>query len=194
MTESSSDPKSAGQLIMKDFRVKNVENIYSGRVVDLTVETIEFPDGKEMTRELVRHPGAVAIVPMISPNEIVMIKQFRYSARGEIWEIPAGTLEPNEAAAECAHRELIEEIGYQAGKLEPLGGFYTSPGFCNEYLHLFRATDLRPAQAHLDKDEQIEVHTMTLQQALQKIETGEIIDAKTIIGLLRISQRSFQHI
>jgi ADP-ribose pyrophosphatase len=179
---------------MKDFRVKNVENIYSGRVVDLTVETIAFPDGKEMTRELVHHPGAVAIVPILSATEIIMIKQFRYSAEGEIWEIPAGTLEPNESPADCAHRELVEEIGYRAGKMESLGGFYTSPGFCNEYLHLFRATDLQSAEAHLDKDEQIEVHTMTLQQALQKIESGEIIDAKTIIGLLRIHQGSFQHI
>jgi ADP-ribose pyrophosphatase len=173
---------------MEDFKVLKAEKIYSGRVVGLSRETIAFPDGKEAVREIVRHPGASAMVPMISPTEVILIKQFRYSAKKMLWEIPAGTLEPGETALACAERELVEEIGYRAGKMTPLGGFYTSPGFCNEFLHLFLATDLEPSQSNLDKDERLEVHRMPMKEALRKIETGDIIDAKTIAGLLKVSR------
>ena len=172
---------------MDDFKIIKAEKIYSGRVVGLSRETIVFPDGKEAVREIVQHPGASAMVPMISPTEVILIKQFRYSARKALWEIPAGTLEPGETALVCAERELVEEIGYRAGKMTPLGGFYTSPGFCNEFLHLFLATDLEQSESNLDKDERLEVHKMPMQEAIRKIETGEIIDAKTIVGLLRVS-------
>lgn len=172
---------------MDDFKVIRAEKIYSGRVVGLSRETIAFPDGKEAIREIVQHPGAAAMVPMISPTEVIMIKQFRYSAKKMLWEIPAGTLEPGESALACAKRELVEEIGYRAGKMTPLGGFYTSPGFCNEFLHLFLASDLELATSNLDKDERLEVHRMPMKEAIHKIETGDIIDAKTIVGLLRVS-------
>ncbi len=172
---------------MDDFKVLKAEKIYSGRVVGLARETIAFPDGKEAVREIVQHPGASAMVPMISPTEVIMIKQFRYSAKKMLWEIPAGTLEPGETPLACAERELVEEIGYRAGKMTPLGGFYTSPGFCNEFLHLFLATDLEPAKSNLDKDERLEVHRIPMKEAIRKIETGDIIDAKTIVGLLKVS-------
>jgi ADP-ribose pyrophosphatase len=176
---------------MKDFAVKNAQKIYSGRVVDLSVETIIFPDGKEATREVVRHPGAVAIAPLLSPREIVLIRQFRYSAGKELWEIPAGTIEPGEDPMNCAYRELIEEVGYRAQTMRLLGGFYTSPGFCTEFLHLFLATNLERAETRLDTDEQIEAHAMTLDEAFRKLDQGEIIDAKTIVGLLKIRQGNF---
>ena len=174
---------------MKDFTVRKVEEIYSGRVVSVSVETFAFADGQEATREVVHHPGAVAIVPVVNSKEIILLKQFRYCAGRDLWEIPAGTIEPGETPLVCAHRELIEETGRRARKMEFLGGFYTSPGFTSEYLHLFAAMDLEPAEAHLDKDEKIEIHQVSFEEALQKIEMGEIMDAKTIVGLLRVSRR-----
>lgn len=169
---------------MEDFTVKESNQVYSGRIVNVSVEKVALSDGSEVTREVVQHPGAVAIVPMISPAEVILIKQFRYCARGAIWEIPAGTLEPGETPLACAERELIEETGYRAGKMKSLGGFYTSPGFCTEFLHIFLASELEACGSKLDADEQIEVYTMPMEEALRKIEEGEIIDAKTIIGLL----------
>ncbi len=173
---------------MKDFQVKEQNQIYSGRVVKVSVETIVLPSGRETIREVVQHPGAAAIVPMISPGEVLLLKQFRYCTRMSLWEIPAGTLETGETPAACAERELIEETGYRAGKMQRLSGFFTTPGFCNEFLHLFLATELRAVGSNLEKDEQIEVHPLSLPEALRKIEAGEIVDAKTIIGLLVVSR------
>jgi len=173
---------------MKDFKIKEVKREYSGRVVSLSVETIVLPGGRETIREVVEHPGAVAIVPMVSPLDVILIQQFRYCTRKTIWEIPAGTIELGETPGACAGRELIEETGYRAGNITPLGGFYTSPGFCNEFLHLFLATDLEPCESRPDTDEVLEVHRMTLDEALTKVERGEIVDAKTIVGLMRVSR------
>jgi ADP-ribose pyrophosphatase len=171
---------------MEDFEITESKQVYSGRVVNLYIEKIALPDGTEVIREIVQHPGAVAIVPMISPDEVVMIKQFRHCVRKAVWEIPAGTLEPDESPIDCARRELEEETGYRAAGMNPLGGFYTSPGFCNEFLYLFLATELEPCELKLDSDEQLEVHKMSLKEAFRKLEDGDIVDAKTIIGLLRV--------
>jgi len=176
---------------VEDFTVKKVTPVYSGRVVGVTVETIIFPNGKEATREVVRHPGAVAMVPLLSPGKVVLIKQFRYSTGKALWEIPAGTIEAGETPLACAHRELAEEIGYRAQRMEALGGFYTSPGFCNEFIHLFAAVGLEPAQAQHDMDEQLEAHVLSLDEAMQMLQSGEIIDAKTIIGLLKVGRRDW---
>ncbi|GAB4353213.1 MAG: NUDIX hydrolase [Candidatus Abyssubacteria bacterium] len=173
---------------MKDFEIKKSEQIYSGRVVGLSRELIVLPNGREVTREVVQHPGAVAIVPMLSSSEVVLLRQFRYPAKTTLWEVPAGTLEPSEGPRACAHRELIEETGYRAGKMEPMGGFFTSPGFCNEFLHMFVATDLVLCESDPDQDERLEVHTLSLDEALRKIETGEIVDAKTLVGLLMVDR------
>ena len=172
--------------LMDDFEVREKSQVYSGRVVGLSVETIILPGGRETTRELVQHPGAAAIVPMLSPREVVLIKQFRYCVKKSLWEIPAGTVEAGETAMACAERELTEETGYRAGRMRHLGSFFTTPGFCNEIVHLFYATDLKPSRANLDKDEQLEVHTVALEDALHMIESGEIADAKTIVGLMRV--------
>lgn len=177
---------------MKDFEVKDVKQVYSGRVVGLSVETIILPDGQEARREVVRHPGAVAIVPMASADEVILIKQFRYCAATTLWEIPAGTMEQGETPLACARRELIEETGYRAGKMKALGGFYTTPGFCNEFLYLFVATELEPCESNLDRDEQIETHKMSMEEAFRKIESGEIADAKTLVGLMRVSRMTRQ--
>ena len=176
---------------MEDFKIKDVKHVYSGRVVDFSVEKVALPDGSEITREVVRHPGAVAIVPLLSPREVVLIKQFRYSAGKTLWEIPAGTLEPGETPTACAERELTEETGYRAGKIVPMGGFYTSPGFCTEFLHLFLALELEHRGLKLDSDERIEVHPMDLKEAFDKIENGEIVDAKTIVGLLKTDRLGY---
>ena len=173
---------------MEDFELKEQEEIYRGRIVALSSETIILADGSERIREVVRHPGATAIVPLISPDEVVLIKQFRYCTGKTLWEIPAGTLEPGELPIECAKRELMEETGYAAGKIEPMGGFYTSPGFCTEFLHLFIATELEPCEADLDDDEQLTVHRIRIEEALDKIDSGEIVDAKTIVGLMRLKR------
>jgi ADP-ribose pyrophosphatase len=173
---------------MKDFTLKDSNLIYSGRVVDLKAETIVLPNGREINREVVTHPGATAIVPMISPSEVVLLRQFRYCAGKVLWEIPAGTLEPGEEPIECARRELIEEAGYRAGEMKSLGGFFPSPGICTEYLHLFLATRLEPCDTDFDADEQITVHTVPLDEAFRKLDTGEIVDAKTIVGLLKLGR------
>ncbi len=173
---------------MRDFKLLDREDIYSGRIIELSIETVLLPGGREAKREVVRHPGSVAIVPLISPDEVILIKQFRYCAGKALWEIPAGTLEADETPIECAGRELIEETGYSAGTLEPMGGFFTAPGFCTEFLHLFTATDLKPCASELDDDEQLTVHKVSLEEALRKISSGEIIDAKTMVGLLGLGR------
>ncbi len=172
---------------MRDFKLKDSRRVYEGRVIDVSVETALLPNGAEIKREVVRHPGATAIVPLISPTEVILIRQFRYCAEKELWEIPAGTLEPDETPLECAKRELIEEIGYRAGEMSPLGGFFTSPGFCTEFLHLFLATRLEPCEADRDADEQIVVRRVSLREAFRKLDSGEIVDAKTIVGLLKLA-------
>lgn len=173
---------------MQDFELKETRKIYEGRVVELSAETIILPDGREAVREVVGHPGATAIVPLISPREVILIKQFRYCAGKVLWEIPAGTLEADETPIECAKRELIEETGYRAGKMEPMGGFFTSPGFCTEFLRLFLATALEPCESKPDDDERLTAHKVPLDDAFRKIDRGEIVDAKTIVGLLKLSR------
>jgi ADP-ribose pyrophosphatase len=173
---------------VRNYKIKETKTIYEGRVVTLSAETIIFPGGKEAKREVVRHRGAAAIVPMISPKEVLMIRQFRHCVGKVLWEIPAGTLEPGEQPEECAKRELMEETGYRAGTLESMGGFFPTPGICTEFLHLFLATDLEPCETHRDDDEQIAVHILPVEEALRKIDSGEIIDAKTIVGLLKLGR------
>ncbi|MBI4830994.1 MAG: NUDIX hydrolase [Candidatus Lindowbacteria bacterium] len=127
---------------------------------------------------------------MLSDTEVVLIRQFRHSAGKIMWEIPAGTFEPGEEPLACAERELVEETGYRAAMMKPLGGFYTSPGFCDEFIHLFVATGLQPCASgaqKADSDEQINVNTVAMSEALRKIESGEIVDGKTIVGLMRVS-------
>jgi ADP-ribose pyrophosphatase len=157
--------------------------IHHGRVVNLSIEHVRLPSGIEVDLELVRHPGAAAVVPCAG-DEVVLIHQYRFAVGGYLWEVPAGTLHPGESPDACARRELREEAGLDATALVPLGEIVTVPGFCDERIHLFLARGTRPAQAARDADEVIsEVRRVTWERVFEMIAGGEIIDAKTLVGL-----------
>ncbi len=162
---------------------------YAGRVLRLDVDTVRFPDGSTGELELVRHPGAAAVVPCASdpagpdPN-ILMIKQYRYATGGPLWEIPAGTLDSGEAPEACARRELLEEAGVTAQRLDRLTAIWTTPGFTDEVIHLYMASGLGPGTAARERDEFIEVVPRALSEILAGIRDGEIRDAKTIVAIL----------
>ena len=163
--------------------------VYSGNVVRLDVDTVRFPDGSTGELELIRHPGASAVVPCASDPAggdptILMIRQFRHAAGGPLWEIPAGTLAPGEAPEACARRELREETGVAAERIERLTSIYTTPGFTDEVIHLFWAQGLTQGQAARERDEFIEVVPQPLSKVLTGIRGGEIRDAKTVVAIL----------
>lgn len=166
----------------------STRRIYSGRVLNLDVDAVRFPDGSEGELELIRHPGAAAVVPFLddprdSEPRIVLIRQFRYAADRFLYEVPAGRIDAAEAPIDCARRELLEEAGCSAEQIRPLGGFYTTPGFIDEYIHSFMATGLIRGNAALEKDEFITVESHSLLGALRMIDRGEIVDGKTIVSL-----------
>lgn len=164
-------------------------NIYRGKVVTLNLETVTLPNGATVELEIVRHPGAAAIVPMKDDRTVVLIRQYRLAAGGFIFEIPAGKLHPGEDPRLCAERELEEEIGYRAGAIERLETFFTAPGFTDEVMHLFLATGLTKTAQKLDDDEVLEVIEMPLEKAMAHIQDGTIRDAKTIVGLQSVYLR-----
>lgn len=159
------------------------EFVYDGRVVNLYLDTVRLPNGKTARRELIRHPGAVAIVPVDAEGSVILVRQFRYAAGRVLWEVPAGTLEPDEDPNVCAHRELQEEIGHKAGKLERLGGIFVAPGYTSEFIHLYLATDLSESRLEGDSDEFIQVERFSWREILRKIRSGEIEDGKSISSL-----------
>lgn len=173
---------------MKETTLRT-ERIYEGRIVKLDVMDVRLPDGNEARREIIRHPGAVAIVAADADGSILLVRQYRTAADRILLEIPAGTLHPGEDPLLCAERELQEETGYRPGTLEPLGGIYTAPGYTTEFIHLFYATGLSESRLAMDDDEFIEVERRTLPQALAMIDTGEIADGKSVAGLLRVARR-----
>lgn len=164
--------------------------VYDGRVVHLTVDRVRFPDGSEGSLELIRHPGAAAVVPFVDPPgfpdpEILLLRQYRYASGGYLHEVPAGLPDgPDEAWAECARRELAEETGYTAERIEYLTRIFTTPGFTNEVIHLFVATGLTAGRADRDPDEFITVRTVSFSRALEMVRAGEIVDCKTVAALL----------
>ncbi len=157
--------------------------IFDGKVIKVKVDTVELPNGKHATRELVLHPGAVGILAISNENKIVLVNQFRKPLEKMNLEIPAGKLELNEDPRECAIRELKEETGYSALNMTPFTKFYTSPGFANEIIYLFQAEDLEIGEANPDEDEFVDLVTLTLEESLQLIDAGEIVDGKTIIAI-----------
>jgi 8-oxo-dGTP pyrophosphatase MutT (NUDIX family) len=157
--------------------------LYQGRVFKLVSENVTFNSGVTTDMDFIRHPGAAAIIPMPNEAEVILIKQYRHALRRFIWEIPAGTLAPRETVIRCARRELIEETGYSAGKWQELGEITPVPGYSNERVHIFLATDLKPAKQNLDEDELLNVYEINFEAALKMIFRGEIQDAKTISGL-----------
>jgi ADP-ribose pyrophosphatase len=159
------------------------KNIYSGKVVTLNIDTVMLPNGVTIDLEIIRHPGAAAVVPLLDDGTVVLIKQFRHAAGGFIYEIPAGKLHPGEDPKDCAVRELEEEVGYQAGNLTLLSSIFTAPGFTDEVIHIYRATELSRGRQNLDRDEVLEVVEVSLQEAIEMIRGGKIRDAKTMVGL-----------
>jgi ADP-ribose pyrophosphatase len=158
--------------------------IYNGRVISLRVDEIEVRSGTNVRRDVVDHPGAVVMLAVDAKGRLLWVRQLRYAAERELLELPAGTLEQGEEPEACARRELAEETGFAAETWRSLGGFYSAPGFCTEYLHAFAATDLREEHADGDEDEDIEVVPLTLDEALARLDAGEIVDAKSIATLL----------
>lgn len=160
------------------------KEIFSGKIVNLRVDKVQLPNGKVSTREIIQHPGAVAIVALTQEGDVLMVKQYRKAPESALLEIPAGKLEENEAKEDCAQRELMEETGYYANDIEYVTSFYTSPGFTNELIHLFFAKNIMPRKMQGDEDEYIELKYIPLKNAISKIYEGEIKDSKTITGLL----------
>jgi ADP-ribose pyrophosphatase len=169
-------------------RIKS-KRAYTGKVISLDVDTVAFPDGSTGELEMIRHPGASAVVPFLSDPmgddpQILLIRQYRYAADGYLYEIPAGRLDAGEAPADCAARELKEETGCTAERVVHLLSFYTTPGFTDEKIHLFMATGLIAGETKHEADEFLDLQPMLLSRALAMVEAGEIVDAKTALGLM----------
>jgi ADP-ribose pyrophosphatase len=159
--------------------------VYRGRILDVALEKHAMPDGRQSNFEIIRHPGGAAVLPVMADGQILLIKQFRPAIGKMVYEIPAGRLEPNESPQECSGRELIEETGYCATQITPLGGCWSTVGFCDEYIHLFLGQGLTVTEQALEPDEVIELCPMPLDEALHKVKNGEILDSKTQLALLR---------
>jgi ADP-ribose pyrophosphatase len=166
-----------------------MKTIYKGRVVNLNLETVTLPNGNTVELELIHHPGAAAVVPMKDDKTVLLIRQYRHAAGGYILEIPAGKLEPGEEPRQCAAREIEEEIGFRADSLEPLITFFTTPGFTDEVIHIFKGIGLTPGKQNLDHDEVLDVIELPLDRAIAQIRNGTIRDGKTIIGLQTVYLR-----
>jgi ADP-ribose pyrophosphatase len=163
--------------------------IHSGKLVDLDIDTVRLPDGKVTEFEILRHPGAAAVVPFLSDPagddpQILLIRQYRYAADGYIYEIPAGKLDGDEDPAKCAERELTEETGCTAARIEHLTTIFTTPGFTDEKIHLFMASEISRGESSHESDEFISLEAMPISRVLSMIEQGEITDAKSITAIL----------
>jgi ADP-ribose pyrophosphatase len=168
------------------------ERIYSGRVLDLDRDTVRFPNGSEGTLEMIRHPGAAAVLPFLDDPDavadprVVLVRQFRHAADGYIWEIPAGKLDAGEAdhPERCAARELQEETGYTARRLERLTTIYTTPGFIDERIHLYAAYGLEAGDHEREADEFMEIHRPRWSEVLRMVREGELVDGKSLSAIL----------
>ena len=164
------------------------EYLYRGHILKLRLDQTRLENKQIVQREIVEHHGAVAIVALDAQNNVLMVRQYRSGAGRELLEIPAGTIENGEDPAVCATRELKEETGYHALRWDNLGYFYSSPGFCTEKMYLYFARQLTRGVATPEADELLQVETIPLHQLVEQIRRGEILDAKTMVGLLRVNQ------
>lgn len=170
-------------MIIAMSRSAQARPVHRGRLFSVEALTWRDGAGRELERDVVRHPGAVLVVPQLDDDRLVLIGNFRVAVNERLWELPAGTLEPPEPPLEAARRELVEETGYRAARVEPLGSFYTSPGFCDELMHVFVARGLEHVGQRLEAGEDIEVRIVRRDEALRMIREGRIRDGKTIAGL-----------
>ena len=175
---------------MAEPKILSREIVFNGRLVQVRVDRVVEPAGHTATREIVVHPGAVAIVARPSPEEVILVRQYRHAAGRELLEIPAGGLHDGEDPLQAAVRELEEETGYRAGSMVERARFWTTPGFTTELMFLYEASDLVRTQINPDEDEVIEVDIVRSDDALRMIEEGRIQDAKSILGLLRVFWKS----
>ncbi|HSL22143.1 MAG TPA: NUDIX hydrolase [Vicinamibacterales bacterium] len=168
-----------------DFKTLETRVTFDGRMFRTEVDRVRFPNGNDVNLEIVRHPRSVVLLPMPDPHHIVLVRQYRYPVRQWLWELPAGTLDPGEEPEAAARRECHEEIGRVPRKMELIGAFFATPGYCDEEMLFYRLDGLdEPAgTAHLDEDEIIEPRTFTLADARRMVERGEIADMKTALGL-----------
>jgi ADP-ribose pyrophosphatase len=165
------------------IKINNRTTLHQGRVYNLVTENVTLDNKVTTDVEFIQHPGATAIIPMIDTTHIILLNQYRHALRKYIWEIPAGTLDPGESVMSCARRELIEETGLAADQWHSLGEITPVPGYSDERIHIFLATDLQPAERHLDEDEIIQVHQVAREEAFEMLRRGDIQDAKSIAGL-----------
>jgi 8-oxo-dGTP pyrophosphatase MutT (NUDIX family) len=168
---------------MPEQRISS-ERVFDGRLVSVRVDAVQLPSGREATREVVEHPGAVAILPVTEAGKLILVRQFRYAVGKSLLEVPAGTREPGEPDEKTARRELHEEVGLEAESIELLARFFISPGWCNEELVAFRATGLREIGAQPEQDEDLEIVEVDPADVPALIASGEIGDAKTITSIL----------
>ena len=176
----------------RDLRERLIgsRTVFEGRLISVQVDEVELSDGSRTSRELVSHPGAVAMVPLLAEGRVVMIRQYRHAAGRVLWELPAGTLRAGEDPTECARRELAEEVGYEAEELAHLFSVYSSPGYSTELIHVFLASGLQPVSARADSDERIEKAVVPLQEAVSMIGRGEVQNAAAVCGLLAAARRA----
>ena len=161
---------------------------YRGRSIVVAVDEVELPNGRRVALDVVRHPGASAVVPFETAGSVLLIRQFRHAAGGTIWEVPAGKLD-GDAPDVCARKELEEEAGRRAGRLDALGSIWTTPGFTDEVIHLFAAFDLEKIPMRHEPDEVIEVIRVSLDEALDLVWRGELSDAKSALALIHAARR-----
>lgn len=175
---------------MKDLLEERIETnrLYTGNIINLRRDKVRLPNGREASREVVEHPGAVAIVPINAAGKVVLVRQYRYPTGRTLLEIPAGKLEKGEDPAACAARELEEETGFTAGRLKKLVSFFTTPGFSDEILHVYLAKELCQTAQNLDADEFVEVEAYSFSELKAMIANNAINDAKTLVGLLMAEQ------
>ena len=171
---------------MSDPVVLSSRGVHDGRIVKLSLEEVRLPNGNVVTLELIRHPGAAAVVPVDSDGNVILVRQYRHATGSWLLEVPAGKLDhPGEAPEDCARREVEEETGYRAGRLVPLGWIFTTPGFTNEKIWLYLALELSSSSSNLQADEVLTVESLSLAEAARRAVSGEIVDGKSVCALVR---------
>ena len=179
-------PENASELPADFHSEPTIETrkIYDGKILNVRVDTVRLPSGREATREIVEHSPAVCIVPVDEDGNVILVRQYRKPVEEALLEVPAGGVEEGEVSEDAVLRELQEEIGYTAGKLQHLASFWVAPGWATEFMYAYLATDLTPSRLEADDDENIEVVRLPFEDALAMFKTGEIKDGKTIASML----------